>query len=306
MDLTQKPASHFEIHSHDGSLSAVISKYGGTILSLTAHGFNFLDGDEPDDPVSSARGQLLFPWPNRIDGGRYNFMGIEYQLPINEVATGNAIHGFVRNMTFSADRILPDLLVLNSQIGPQPGYPFEFAIKVSYKIIDSGVKIAFEVANLGIEPMPIGLGLHPYLRIDGQGIDSWELKINAEDYLEVNSRSIPISWKSVDASRFDFREFRKISSTVLDTCLKKSIGANNQLATLKSPLRRVIVSASEHFNYVQLYSGDTVGDSFRRRKSLAIEPMSCPPNSFNTGESLVTLDPGRVWQSWVKIECFLE
>ena len=37
----------------------------------------------------------LFPFPSRINQGKYSFEGIDYQLPINDVSRGHAIHGFV-------------------------------------------------------------------------------------------------------------------------------------------------------------------------------------------------------------------
>jgi galactose mutarotase-like enzyme len=30
-----------------------------------------------------------------------------------------------------------------------------------------------------------------------------------------------------------------------------------------------------------------------KRRALAIEPMTCPPNAFRSGEALVTLEPGE-------------
>jgi aldose 1-epimerase len=39
-----------------------------------------------------------------------------------------------------------------------------------------------------------------------------------------------------------------------------------------------------------LFTGDPLPDVNRR--SLAVEPMSCPPNAFRTGEAVIRLDPG--------------
>jgi galactose mutarotase-like enzyme len=37
----------------------------------------------------------------------------------------------------------------------------------------------------------------------------------------------------------------------------------------------------------------------RRRKALAIEPMTCPPNAFVTGDDLLVLQPGdAVTHTW--------
>ncbi len=40
-----------------------------------------------------------------------------------------------------------------------------------------------------------------------------------------------------------------------------------------------------------VFSGDPLPDVARR--ALAVEPMSCPPNAFRSGESLVRLAPGE-------------
>jgi aldose 1-epimerase len=54
----------------------------------------------------------------------------------------------------------------------------------------------------------------------------------------------------------------------------------------------------ERFGYLMVYTGDTLGAD-QRRRSLAVEPMSCPPDAFRSGVDLVTLRPGGRWTgSW--------
>ncbi len=50
----------------------------------------------------------------------------------------------------------------------------------------------------------------------------------------------------------------------------------------------------ERFPYLQLYTGDTL-KAAERRRGLAVEPMTCPPNAFRTGRDLVRLEPGASW-----------
>ena len=40
-----------------------------------------------------------------------------------------------------------------------------------------------------------------------------------------------------------------------------------------------------------LFTGDALPDVSRR--SVAVEPMTCPPNAFRSGEGLVVLEPGQ-------------
>jgi aldose 1-epimerase len=46
----------------------------------------------------------------------------------------------------------------------------------------------------------------------------------------------------------------------------------------------------EHYKYLQLFSGDTLAPE-RRRRGLAIEPMTCPPNAFRSGMDVIVLQP---------------
>ena len=48
-----------------------------------------------------------------------------------------------------------------------------------------------------------------------------------------------------------------------------------------------------------LFTGDTLGDVGRRRQGLAVEPMTCAPNAFRTGDGLRIIEPGEAFRaSW--------
>jgi aldose 1-epimerase len=55
----------------------------------------------------------------------------------------------------------------------------------------------------------------------------------------------------------------------------------------------VTVWADEAWPYVQLFSGDLPDIE---RRGFAVEPMTCPPNAFNTGEGLIRLEPGEAFE----------
>ncbi len=55
----------------------------------------------------------------------------------------------------------------------------------------------------------------------------------------------------------------------------------------------VTVWADEAWPYVQLFTGDRPDV---QRRGFAVEPMTCPPNAFNTGEGLIRLEPGDVFE----------
>ena len=49
------------------------------------------------------------------------------------------------------------------------------------------------------------------------------------------------------------------------------------------------------FPYLMVYTGDTLGEVQRRRRAVAIEPMTCPPNALRTGKDVIDLQPGQEW-----------
>jgi aldose 1-epimerase len=55
--------------------------------------------------------------------------------------------------------------------------------------------------------------------------------------------------------------------------------------------RAVTVWLDEAHRYVMTFTGDDLPDPARRRRSLGVEPMTCPPNALQTGEDVRTLEP---------------
>ncbi|NCV74274.1 MAG: hypothetical protein EBW24_05095, partial [Actinobacteria bacterium] len=82
----------FEINS--GDFKAKINSYGASLIYLSKNGFDLI---EPDTKPNLYAGSVLAPWPNRIKDGRYKFNNKIFELPINEVAKNNALHGLVAN-----------------------------------------------------------------------------------------------------------------------------------------------------------------------------------------------------------------
>ena len=79
-----------------GDQQAVVVEIGGGLRGYSAGGLELVDGYGADEMSSSGRGQVLIPWPNRLQDGSYEFNGQHHQLPLNEPECCNAIQGLVR------------------------------------------------------------------------------------------------------------------------------------------------------------------------------------------------------------------
>ena len=283
----------FEIAS--GSLRAVMVEVGGGIRTYSLEGRELLDGYEAGEPCSSGRGQLLIPWPNRIRDGRYEFDGREHQLPLSEPALGNAIHGLVRWAGWRVRVHEPARVVLEHVIHPQPGYPFTLALVVQYELSEDGLSVRAEATNVGSDACPYGAGAHPYLTLGTPTIDALVLQAPGRRVLVADERDLPVGSEPVEGTEFDFRTARPIGATKLDNAFTDLVRDADGLArvVLHDPDggRGLTVWVDEHYPYLMLFTGDPLPDVNRR--ALAVEPMTCPPNAFRTGDSLTRLEPGE-------------
>ncbi len=144
-----------------GDQRAVVVEVGGGLRSYSAGSRELVDGYRADEMSSSGRGQVLIPWPNRLQDGRYEFDGRRHQLPLNEPEHRNAIHGLVRWANWTTAEREPHRAVMEHVLHPQPGYPFSLRISIEYALTDSGLRVRTTARNLGTDPCPYGSGAHP-------------------------------------------------------------------------------------------------------------------------------------------------
>jgi len=278
-----------------GSRRAVIVEVGGGIRTYSVDGQEVLDGYGVDERCPSGRGQLLLPWPNRIQDGSYEFDGRRHQLPLTEPGLGNAIHGLSRWAAWRVTEQEPSRMALEHTIHAQPGYPFTLALRVEYELSDEGLSVRTTATNVGADACPYGAGAHPYLTPGTPTVDPLELQCPGRQVLTHDERDLPVGSEPVDGTEFDFREARPIGETVIDnafTDLERDPDGHARV-TLRDPAggRSVTLSVDEHYRYLMLFTGDPLPDVNRR--ALAVEPMTCPPNAFRTGESVIRLAPGE-------------
>jgi aldose 1-epimerase len=277
-----------------GDQHAVVVEVGGGLRSYSAGGRELVDGYKADEMSSSGRGQVLIPWPNRLRDGSYQFDGRQHQLPLNELEHRNAIHGLVRWATWTTAEHEPHRAVMEHVLYPQPGYPFSLGISIEYSLLDSGLQVRTTATNLGTDPCPFGSGAHPYLTLGTATIDRLMLRVPAGTVLRSDERGLPIGTSAVNDTEYDFRKPTPIGSTTLDHAFTDLERDQDGIARveLRDPDRGTEVSlwVDQSYPYVMLFGGDPLPNV--RRRSLAVEPMTCPPNAFRTGEALIRLEPG--------------
>jgi aldose 1-epimerase len=279
-----------------GRQRLVATERGATWRSWTVDGRELLDS-RPDDPDEDFRGHVLMPWPNRLRDGRYLFEGTEHRTPLTEPERGNAIHGLANGRRWRALRSSTRHLTLVHELEPQPGYPFALRLAVQYELTSGGVVVTLRATNVGPARAPFGAGLHPYLTLGAPRIDDDVLELRARTVLPVDDRMLPTGpGIPVEDTELDLRRPRRIGTLRLDTCFgelqRNAAGVARVRLTAPDGDRQLTLWVDRGFRYLQVYTADSVRDPARRRSGVAIEPMTCAPDAFNSGDGLVVLDPG--------------
>jgi aldose 1-epimerase len=276
-----------------GRYEAEVVEVGGGLRTLRRDGHDVVAGFGPTEMPQGARGQLLVPWPNRIEDGSYGFAGQKLQLPLTEARKHNAIHGLTRYVNWHLVEAEMDHAVWSYVIHPQPGYPFELSVAASYVLGDAGLTVTITAHNAGDLTCPYGVGAHPYLTV-GRPLDECELRLPATTRCDVDSRSLPSAPVDVKGGPYDFTEPKVVGSTVFDNPFGGLVYEGGQAtATLRDPHtgRESAITFDESYRWLQVFSGDDHGA--RARESLAVEPMSCPPNAYRSGVDLLVLEPDQ-------------
>ena len=275
---------------------AAIASIGATLRTLTFEERDLVVPFDADAVRPGYRGVTLAPWPNRIVDGRYSFGGAEQQLALTEPERAHALHGLLAWVEFEDRLVLDDRVVLAAVILPQTGYPFRVEVEVEYRLDAEGLQQTVTAHNVGADAAPWGTGPHPYL-VAGQGsVDDWTLLLPASEVLTVTpDRLSPVAVEPVSQHpEWDFRSARPIGDVFIDhafTGLTRG-GGPAEVRLTAADGHGVGMAWDERCPWVQVHTADTPAAADTHRIGLAVEPMTCPPDAFNSGVDLVTLDPG--------------
>ena len=302
-DATPLPLSGSQYTIDHGGYSATIASVGASLRLLTWQGRHLVVPFEANEVRPGYRGAVLAPWPNRVVDGSYSFDGVDYQLPLTEPSRSHALHGLVCWADWSLEGRTVDSVTLRTTIVPSDGYPHRLNLLATYSLADDGLTTTVTAENLGAATAPYGTGPHPYLVAGPGTVDDWTLEFPAASYLTVTpDRLSPVAVVPVETTpEFDFRSARVIGDTFIDHAFTAiaTTADGSATVTLSSPAGTgVRMSFGADLPWLQVHTADRPAPE-RSRIGLAVEPMTCPPDAFSTGEDLVLLAPGTAHSaSW--------
>jgi len=284
--------TQYEIEA--GDYRATVTELGAGLRGLRFGDTYLVTSFDADELPPHGAGQLLTPWPNRVDRGRYSFDGADYQLALSEPALGNAIHGLTRWAPWTRTAHDHDEVTLRCLPHGQQGYPFAVQADVTYRLdAETGLHVTVTATNKGSRPAPWGTGTHPYLTTGTPTIDECELQLPADRWLPVDDRLIPSGpAQDVTGTAYDLRTARKLAGIQLDhafTGLRREPDGLAWVRLSGGGLTTAMWMDAAN-SWLQVFTSDPL-EPERRRAAVAVEPMSCPPNAFVSGQDLVVLQP---------------
>jgi len=255
---------------------------------------------------------ILFPFPNRIRDGIYRWNGREYDLKQSSAMMlgPNAIHGFCANRAWRVIEHGNDYAIGEFQLSKDAAdlaafWPADFIIQTRYTLKDACLRADFVVTNPDQQPLPFGLGTHPYFRVplsteskpesclvQAPVTSEWILK----DLLPTGQRKPLSDDKPLpDGIRF--------GDTQLDDFFTGLEIAGNQISCS-------IIDETAGLELTQTSDavfGELVIYTPPNRHAVCIEPYTCTTDAINLQQQNFevgwqTLEPGGKYKTWIEIQ----
>jgi aldose 1-epimerase len=278
-----------------GEAFLAVDTAGGGLRALRVGSWEVLDGYPAGTTPHGRRGHVLAPWPNRLAHGRYTWQGTAYRVPVTDAGHDAAIHGFVDQLQWTHTGGYQDETRGEISVGvampAQAGYPWPLRVDVQYQLTPPTLEVVVTVSNDGDSAAPLGVGMHPYLNLGG-GADATALSLPVSARLPLDDMGAP----SGPAVPFD-GAIGPVGDRVLDVPLTGLLRDADGWAEVHAggPAGRITLSVDAAWPWLQVFTADTLPGEERRR-SVAVEPNTCPPNAFATGTDVIALHPGRPWR----------
>ena len=259
--------------------AVILPEKGGTVVSLTRNGVEFLyrDQENLDSPERPRCGiPFLFPIFGRLKDGVYQWNGETYAMEI---------HGFGHTSPWNVVSRKEEELVLELTDTPEirKQYPFAFRTQLCCRVSDGTLSIRQRFENRGTESMPYSFGFHPYFLTEL--LEALSVETTAAQHFDfVKGAPSPFGHGSVGVS---LPEGAPETGSAF-------FGVTGP-TSLHLPMEGRKITMETHGHYPALVLWTQAGKRF-----LCVEPINGTANGFNTGTH-DTLLPGEVREALLEI-----
>ncbi len=254
---------------------------------------------------------FLAPWANRLDHDGYWANGKQYRLNpdlanIGRDANGNPIHGLLRysalwqvvelradeHAAWVTSRLefwkYPELMAQ---------FPFAHTIEMTHRLANGVLQVETGLLNQSNEPMPVGVGYHPYFQVHDAPRDEWTVHVAARDKFTLSDKLVPTG----ERSAVSFADPLPLKGTQLDDVFGNLKTGSDGRAEffVQGKRERVTVTYGPKYTVAVVYAPP--GKSF-----VCFEPMAGITNAFNLAhegiyKDLQSVPAGGQWREsfWI-------
>ena len=240
------------------------------------------------DFILDAASFALVPFCNRVRGGTFDFRNRKVTLAGNLPGEPSPLHGQGWVSTWEVVRCSKDAAELLFHHAADE-WPWDYEARQFFTLRPTGLEVVLSCSNLSDQPMPCGLGHHPYFRCDGDT----RLDAKVACAWTIDEQVLPV--ENVPAEgRYDLRR-RAVCGQDLDN----GFGGWDGRARIDGALR--IELSSPEAKFFHLYS-PPVGGFF------AAEPASHANAALNEPQhewaelGLRVLDPGETMTLTMRVD----
>ncbi|GAB5455010.1 MAG: aldose 1-epimerase [Henriciella sp.] len=234
----------------------------------------------------------MVPYVGRIHNGRFQMGGTQIQLHANLPPEPHAIHGFGWQTAWKVQAQSTQSVTLIHDHDAD-AWPWDYTALQTFRLEAEALIVDMEVENKGPNPMPAGLGWHPYFLRKGATLKLPTTHEWCPD--ETTGDNQPI----VIAADRDLSEMRAVESLKLDTAFSVS----DPVIEMTWPTHKVTLESDAIFSHATIYVPPGT-DYF------CAEPITHAPNAVNSRlPDTVTgrrwLNPGETLSGTIKlvVEC---
>jgi aldose 1-epimerase len=225
----------------------------------------------------------LVPFSNRIREGCFQFGGHAIHLPLNQWPQPHAEHGHGWQAAWRVVARAADWLALEYE-HPADAWPFPYRVRQDFVLAEDELRVTLSVENRGREPMPVGLGLHPYFPRTAR----CRLSAEVEAMWATDAEVMPTALTGADP-RLGAGDGLPVAGTALDNAFT----GWRRRATILWPEHnaRILIDADAPLDFLVVYS--PAGEDF-----FCVEPVSHCTDAFNLAAQgrcdtgMLTLQPG--------------
>jgi aldose 1-epimerase len=254
---------------------------------------------------------FLAPWANRFSEDAFFANGRKFRLNpdlgnIRRDEHRNPIHGLLtvspdwRVTAVAADS---DSASVTSRLEfwkrPElmAQFPFAHTIEMTFRLHEGVLEVRTTIENLSTDPMPVGIGYHPYFQLHDAPREQWKVHLAARDRWVLSKMVIPTG----ERKPVEFPDPLPLAGVVLDDVFGGLVrdaseratfsvaGAHEKISVIYGPKYTVAVVFAPH------------GGQF-----ICFEPMSAITDGFNLAhagvyQELQSIPPAGVWREsfWI-------